>query len=66
MLSTAQVASELGVTVRRVQALINAGRLAAFKVGRDWVIDPKAIASVRERPPGRPRQKKRKNSTESH
>jgi excisionase family DNA binding protein len=56
-MTTAEAAAELGVTVRRVQALIGAGRLAASKVGRDWWITPAALDKVRVRPPrGRPRK----------
>lgn len=55
MLSVAQVAKELGVTVRRVQAMIAAGRLTAKKVGGVYVIQESALERVRERKPGRPR-----------
>lgn len=69
MMTTAQAAAELGISARRVQALIAAGRLAAVKAGRDWLIDPRALASVRNRPNGRPPGKKtrknRKNSAKS-
>jgi excisionase family DNA binding protein len=54
MLTTAQAADQLGVTVRRVQALINAGRLPAQKVGRDWLIEEKDLRLVEDRKPGRP------------
>jgi excisionase family DNA binding protein len=38
MLTTPQVAARLGVTVRRVQALIHAGRLPSQQFGRDHLI----------------------------
>ena len=56
MLTTAQAATELGVSVRRVQALIKSGRLKANKAGRDYLIHPSALARVRDRQPGRPRK----------
>ena len=54
---TTKVAAEmLGVTVRRVQALIKDGRLQAEKLGRDWVVKESDIESVRERKVGRPKK----------
>jgi excisionase family DNA binding protein len=55
-LTTQQVAAALGVTQRRVVALIQAGRLEASRLGRDWLIPAQALEAVRERKPGRPRQ----------
>jgi excisionase family DNA binding protein len=55
-LTTQQVAAALGVTQRRVLALIQAGRLEASRLGRDWLIPAHALEAVRERKPGRPRQ----------
>lgn len=37
------VATAMGMTVKRVQALARAGTLPGFKVGRDWLFDPDAI-----------------------
>ena len=56
MLTTAEAAEELGITVRRVRALITAERLKATKFGRDWAIRPVDLNAVRDRPPGRPRK----------
>jgi len=53
-LTTQQAAAELGITARRVQAMINAGRLKAEKRGRDWFIKPADLERVRHRQPGRP------------
>jgi excisionase family DNA binding protein len=53
LISTEQAARELGVTRRRVQALIQSGRLKAKKVGRSYVIRPKDLEAVRVRKPGR-------------
>ncbi len=55
VLSVHDAAERLGLSDRRVRALIESGRLGARRVGRDWMIDPGALASVEgERAPGRP------------
>jgi excisionase family DNA binding protein len=54
MISTQDAAARLGVTRRRVLALIADGRLPAQKLGRDWLIEEKDLAKVEDRPPGRP------------
>lgn len=54
LLTTKEVADRLGVTVRRVQALITAGRLSARKLGRDYVVEESDLEAVLERKPGRP------------
>ena len=59
LLTTAQAAARLGVTSRRVVALINAGRLPAEKIGPNFVIKPKDLAKVKDRTPGRPRKGQR-------
>ena len=56
MLTTKEVAERLGVTVRRVQALIQDGQLPAQKVGRDYLVKEKDLKLVEERKPGRPRK----------
>jgi excisionase family DNA binding protein len=53
LITTKEAAKELGVTVRRVQALIKAGRLRAKKMGRDWIIRMADLDKVRVRKPGR-------------
>ena len=66
LLTTADAARELGVSKRRVQALIAAGRLKAERFGFLWMIDSRDLEAVRHRPPGRPwwkeggRKRKRK------
>jgi excisionase family DNA binding protein len=55
MINTAQAAARLGISRRRVLALITSGRLPAQKVGRDWLINPKDLDKVKERKPGRPK-----------
>ena len=57
LLTTNDVAGKLNVTVKRVQALIRAGRLPAEKVGRDYLIKERDLKLVLERKPGRPRKK---------
>jgi excisionase family DNA binding protein len=57
-MTTVQAAKTLGVTKSRVNALINAGRLPAQKIGIQWLIDRKDLAKVRIRKPGRPKKPK--------
>jgi excisionase family DNA binding protein len=54
LMTVKQVAEELGVTEGRVRQLLSAGRLKGTKLGRDWLIRPRALAAVRNRPTGRP------------
>lgn len=49
-LTTRQAAEELGITRRRVQALIDQERLPAQRVGRDWLVNRQDLELVRERP----------------
>lgn len=58
MITTQQAADKLGLSLRRVQALITAGRLPASKVGRDWLIRPQDLAGLVIHPHGRPRKTK--------
>lgn len=57
LISTAQAAEKLGVSIRRVVALIHAGRLPTTKVGRIHLIQPKHLEQVADRKPGRPAAK---------
>ncbi|RYG38679.1 DNA-binding protein [bacterium] len=60
-LTVADVAATLGVTPRRVNAMITAGRLVATKFGDVWMINPSDVEAVRVRKagnPGTPRIKK--------
>ena len=47
-----EAARRLGLTANRVRALIEAKRLKAIKVGREWLIDPKDLDTVKNRKPG--------------
>ncbi|MGI8836151.1 MAG: helix-turn-helix domain-containing protein [Pyrinomonadaceae bacterium] len=59
LIGTALAAQRLGVSADRVRALIKAGRLPAKKLGRDYFIDPKDLALVKNRKPGRPKKGKK-------
>ena len=54
-MTTTEAAAALGVTPRRVRALIASGALTAVKQGRDYHITAGALEAVRERNPGRPK-----------
>jgi|GEM_PF-3226288 len=58
--TTYQAAERLGVSVRRIQALITTGLLEASKIGRDWAIPEEEVERYRqqERQAGRPRNKR--------
>jgi excisionase family DNA binding protein len=58
-LTTKQAAERLGITPRRVQALIEAGRLPANKFGRDYMIKEADLNLVKDRKVGRPPTKKK-------
>lgn len=55
-LTTKEVAEKLGVSLRRVQAMIESGRLPAAKFGRDYMIREKDLKLVENRKVGRPRK----------
>jgi len=55
LLNTNQAAAQLGVSARRVRALIAAGTLAAHPIGREYAIEEKALEAVKVYgKPGRP------------
>jgi excisionase family DNA binding protein len=58
LITTSEAAERLGVTIRRIQALITDGRLPAQKVGRDYLIKEEDLKLVIDRKPGRPRKPK--------
>lgn len=70
ILTTKQAAERLGVSVRRVQALITAGTLKALKLGREYAIEESALSGVkvygkRGRPPAtKGRKRSAKKQTE--
>jgi excisionase family DNA binding protein len=59
LLNTQQAAETLGVSQRRIRALIASGKLRAAKVGQTWVIRPSAVIDLWKegRRPGRPLKK---------
>ncbi len=54
LLSTAEAAERLGLTIRAVQKMIEAGRLEAQKIGRDYVINPSSLENIPKSAAGRP------------
>ena len=56
LIPVSKAAALLGVTPRRVQALITSGKLRAQRIGRDYLIDPGDIELFERRPSGRPRK----------
>lgn len=65
LLTTKEVAGRLGVSVRRVHALIQAERLPAEKFGRDYMIKEEDLKLVQDRKPGRPPKAKAKIDSKS-
>ena len=61
MIGTTEAARRLGVSARRVAAMIDQGLLKASKVGKTWIIDEIEVSRLAKthRRPGRPRKKKR-------
>jgi excisionase family DNA binding protein len=45
MLTTPEVGLRLGVTRQTVLALINDGALPAYRIGKNWRIDPRDLAA---------------------
>lgn len=54
LITSVEAARRLGITKARVNVLIRAKRLPATRVGIQNLIDPKDLARVRDRRPGRP------------
>ncbi len=54
LISSKEAAEKLGLSLRRVQALITDGRLPAQKIGNSYVVNEKDLELVKERTPGRP------------
>jgi excisionase family DNA binding protein len=57
-LTTKEAAQKLGITPRRVVALVTAGRLPAQKFGRDYMIKEADLKLVGDRKVGRPKKEK--------
>jgi excisionase family DNA binding protein len=58
-LTVEEVAAKLGITPRRVRAMIAAEQLAAVKLADRWIVRPAALAAVRHRKAGRPPEGKK-------
>ena len=56
LISTKVAAEKLGLSIRRVQALITDGRLPAQKIGNSFVIQEKDLELVQVRKAGRPKK----------
>lgn len=56
LITTAQAAKKLGISVRRVQELIRTQRLPAQQFGRTYVVDEDDLKLVENRKVGRPRK----------
>lgn len=53
-LTTRQAAEKLGISIRRINALIQSGQLPAEKFGPINMIDEEDLKLVEDRKPGRP------------
>lgn len=56
ILTTLEAAKKLGVSPRRVRALIKAEKLPAQKFGTSYMINEKDLAKVMDRKTGRPKK----------
>lgn len=65
LLTTGEVAERLGVTMKRVQAMIRDQRLPAEKMGRDYFIKEDDLKLVEGRKPGRPPKAKTDTASKS-
>ncbi len=65
LITTSQAANLLGISARRVQELINGGRLPAQQFGRTYVIKEEDLKLVADRKPGRPPKAKTEASRKS-
>lgn len=59
LLTTKQAAAVLGIAARTVKDYCSDGVLKCTKLGRDWVIDERDLATFQQerKPRGRPRKK---------
>jgi excisionase family DNA binding protein len=57
LIGTKEASEKLGVSLRRVQQLIESGTLLAQKIGRDYLIQEKDLSKVTiHGKPGRPKK----------
>ncbi len=60
LLTTREVAERLNISLRRVRALIEAGKLPSQQHGRDHLINESDLEIVKYRKPGRPAKEQSK------
>lgn len=48
MLTTREAAEMIGMSRRSILSMIQLGRLAATKIGRDWAIKPKDLLKIKK------------------
>ncbi len=60
LLTTREVAERLNISLRRVRALIEAGKLPSQQYGRDHLIKESDLEFVKDRKPGRPSKEQSK------
>ncbi len=56
LISSKEAAEKLGLSLRRVQALITSGKLPAQKIGNSYVVKESDLEFVKERKNGRPKK----------
>lgn len=56
LITTKEAADDLGVSMRRVTALIKSGRLPSQQIGREHLIEKLDLELVRARKVGRPKK----------
>ena len=57
LLGTKEAAEKLGISLRRVQQLVETGTLPAQKIGRDYLIQEKDLSKITiHGKPGRPKK----------
>lgn len=57
LITTKEAAEKLGVSMRRITALIKDGRLPSQQIGREHLIEESDLEKVKERKAGRPKKK---------
>jgi len=62
LLTTREAAEKLNVSMRRVRALIESGKLPSKQYGRDHLIKESDLNLVQERKPGRPKKEDSTNN----
>ena len=65
-LTTKEASDILGISKRRIRQLINANKLKAIKIGRDWMIYPNSLSKVDiYGKPGRPKKNIKQNQKDT-